>query len=91
MSQSSSGTSGSAAPQSAGEASGKEVGLHQPSNDNEIADKLENVDLASRGAKVHDHLRDKRGNGVPGAYDDSIKHDADEHYAQVNSETKSVD
>ncbi len=91
MSHASSNTSGNAAAQSTGEASGKKVGLHQPSNDKQVADKLENVDLASRGAKVHDHLRDKRGNGVPGDYDDSIKHDADEHYVQATSQSKSVD
>ncbi len=34
----------------------------------------------SRGDKVHDHLRDKRGNGVPGDYDDSIEHNADAHF-----------
>lgn len=90
MSQSSSDTSGGAAARSAGEASGKKVGLHQPSNDKQIADKLENVDLASRGANVHDHLRDKRGNGVPG-YDDSIEHDADERYVQPEAETKALD
>lgn len=81
MSQSSSETSGGAAARSGGEASGKKVGLHQPSNDKQIADKLANVDLESRGAKVHDHLRDKRGNGGPGGYDDSIKNDADKNDA----------
>lgn len=66
---------------SSGQASGKKTGLHQPSNDNQVIDKLQGVDLQSRGAKVHDHLRDKRGNGVAGDYDDSINHNADEHYA----------
>ncbi len=80
MSNSSSTPAGSAA-RSTGTASGKKTGLHQPSDDKRIEDKLGNVDLASRGAKVHDHLRDKRGNGVPG-YDDSINHDADSKYTQ---------
>jgi len=78
-------TSAGSASRSEGEASGKKTGLHQPSDDNRIQDKLENVDLDSRGEKVHDHLRDKRGNGVAGDYDDSINHDADEHYVQDNA------
>lgn len=65
MSNSTSNSSPDPAARSSGVASGKKTGLHQPSNDNAIRDRLENVDLASRGAKVHDHLRDKRGNGVP--------------------------
>lgn len=67
---------------STGVASGTKTGLHQPTDENRIEDKLGNVDLESRGAKVNDHLRDKRGNGVAGDYDDSIKHNADEHYVQ---------
>jgi hypothetical protein len=85
MTNSSSSTSPGSASRDSGVASGKKTGLHQPSDDNRIEDKLDNVDLASRGAKVHDHLRDKRGNGVPGDYDDSIKHNADEHYVQDNA------
>ena len=30
------------------------------------------VSLKDRGAVMEDHLRDKRGNGVAGDYDDSI-------------------
>ncbi len=85
MSDTSSNTSPGSASRGSGVASGKKTGLHQPSDDNRIDDKLENVDLASRGSKVHDHLRDKRGNGVPGDYDDSIKHNADEHYESDNA------
>jgi hypothetical protein len=85
MSNSTSNSTPDHAARGSGEASGKKTGLHQPSNDNNIRDKLENVDLASRGAKVHDHMRDKRGNGVPGDYDDSITHNADEHYVQDNA------
>lgn len=73
------------ASRSSGVASGERTGLHQPSDDNRIEDKLANVDLASRGSKVNDHLRDKRGNGVAGDYDDSINHDADEQYGQDNA------
>ena len=90
MSHSSPDASTGSASRSSGEASGRKTGLHQPSNDNEIADKLENVDLASRGAKVHDHLGDKRGNGVAGDYDDSIKHDADKHYVDDASGAKAA-
>ncbi|MEO5596076.1 MAG: hypothetical protein ABIQ97_02910 [Lysobacteraceae bacterium] len=75
-------TSAGSAARSTGTASGEKTGLHQPSDDNRIEDKLENVDLASRGSKVNDHLRDKRGNGVAGDYDDSIKHNAESHYVE---------
>ncbi len=90
MSDPSSTSAGSAA-RSPGTASGKKTGLHQPSDDKRIEDKLENVDLASRGSKVHDHLRDKRGNGVPGDYDDSIKHNAGSHYVQDNAAQRPKD
>lgn len=77
--------SGSAAPsaasRSSGQASARGQGLHQPSDDQRLEDKLENVDLQSRGAKVDDHLRDSRSKGVKGGYDDSIEHDADEKYS----------
>ncbi|GAB3344328.1 hypothetical protein [Marilutibacter aestuarii] len=66
----------------AGEASGNKTGLRQPSDDGRVEDKLENVDLDSRGAKVNDHLRNKRSKGVAGEYDDSVDHDADEKYVQ---------
>ncbi len=78
-------TSPGSASRSSGVASAEKTGLHQPSDDNRTQDKLDNVDLASRGSKVNDHLRDKRGNGVAGDYDDSINHDADEQYVQDNA------
>ncbi|MFP7722368.1 hypothetical protein [Lysobacter sp. A3-1-A15] len=84
MTNSSDSSAGSSA-RSQGVASGKKTGLHQPSDDNRIEDKLGNVDLESRGIKVHDHLRNKRGKGVAGEYDDSINHDADEGYVQDNA------
>lgn len=65
--------------------SGEKIGLHQPSDDKRINDKLENVDLTLRGSKVHDHLRDKRSDGVPGEYDDSIEHDAESRYVEDNA------
>ena len=67
---------GKAAGRSRGEAGGQPQGLRQPSDDERIEDKLDNVDLESRGAKVDDHLRDSRSKGVAGGYDDSIDHDA---------------
>lgn len=90
MSDPSSTPAGSAG-RSTGTASGKKTGLHQPSDDNRIEDKLGNVDLASRGSKVHDHLRNKRGNGVTGDYDDSIGHDAESHYVQDNAAQRPKD
>lgn len=71
-------SSGNAASRGSGEAGGQHQGLRQPSDDQRIDDKLENVDLESRGAKVDDHLRDRRSKGVRGGYDDSIEHDAGE-------------
>ena len=68
-----------------GVASGKHQGLRQPGDDQRTGDKLENADLESRGANMEDHLRDRRGKGVAGDYDDSIDHDADEGYVQENS------
>ncbi|MEO6138060.1 MAG: hypothetical protein ABIP11_05245 [Luteimonas sp.] len=75
-------TSSGAAGRETGEASGQKTGLHQPSDANRIEDKLENVDLQSRGSRVNDNLRDMRSKGVADAYDDSITHDADEQYSQ---------
>ena len=85
MTQSSPGNAAGSAGRDSGVASGKKTGLHQPSDDQRTQDKLDNVDTASRGIQVEDHLRDKRGNGVAGDYDDSIDHDADAHYVQDNA------
>ena len=68
-----------------GVASGKHQGLRQPEDDQRTRDKLENADLESRGAGMEDHLRDRRGKGVAGAYDDSIDHDAGEGYVQEDA------
>lgn len=69
-------SSGNAASRSSGEAGGQHQGLRQPSDDQRTEDRLDNVDLESRGARVDDHLRDRRSKGVRGGYDDSIDHDA---------------
>ena len=58
------------------EASGKHQGLRDPGNDEAAKDALDSVGLDDRGAAAEDHLRDRRGKGVRGAYDDSIDHDA---------------
>ncbi|MGH8072781.1 MAG: hypothetical protein ACREO4_01745 [Lysobacter sp.] len=63
---------GNPAGRSSGEAGGQRQGLRQPSDDERTEDKLGNVDLESRGAKVDDHLRDRDSKGVAGGYDDSI-------------------
>jgi len=77
--------SGNPAGRESGVASGKHQGLRQPSDDQRTGDKLENADLESRGANMEDHLRDRRGKGVAGDYDDSIDHDADEGYVQEDA------
>lgn len=77
--------SGTSADRNSGEASGKHQGLRQPGDDTRVDDKLENVDLESRGVKMEDHLRNKRGKGVPGEFDDSIDHDAREGYIQPDA------
>lgn len=69
-------SSGNAASRSSGEAGGQHQGLRQPSDDQRTEDRLGNVDLESRGAKVDDHLRDRDSKGVRGGYDDSIDRDA---------------
>ncbi|SKA05648.1 hypothetical protein [Novilysobacter spongiicola] len=66
------------------EASGKHQGLRQPADDTRDEDAIDNVGLKDPGAEVEDHLRDKRGKGVRGGFDDSIDHDADRD--QVSNE-----
>lgn len=74
--------SDNAAGRESGVASGKHQGLRQPADDQRVSDKLESADLESGGAHMEDHLRDRRGKGVAGEYDDSIDHDAGEGYVQ---------
>lgn len=62
----------------AGEASGKHRGLRQPADDQQAEDAVDNVGQKDSSATLEDHLRDCRGKGVRGGYDDSIDHDADE-------------
>lgn len=54
-----------------GEASGKHQGMQRPDGIREADDRLENVGLEDRGRVLEDHLRNKRGKGVAGEYDDS--------------------
>lgn len=82
MSDKPSSPSGTDVDRDSGVASGQHQGLRQPADDRRVEDKLENVDPESRGAKLEDHLRDRRGKGVRGGFDDSISHDADEGYVQ---------
>lgn len=67
---------------SSGQAGGEHVGLHRPRDDEALEDRLEALDPAADGEQVFDHLRDRRGKGVAGAYDDSIDHAAGERYGQ---------
>ncbi|MFC7301826.1 hypothetical protein [Cognatiluteimonas weifangensis] len=67
---------------SSGQASGAHAGLHRPGDDGDFEDRLEDLDPAADGEQVFDHLRDRRGKGVAGAYDDSIDHAAGERYGQ---------
>lgn len=55
-----------------GEASGKHQGLRQPAEDHRTEDAVDNIGLKDSSATLEDRLRDKRGNGVRGGYDDSI-------------------
>lgn len=59
-----------------GEASGKHQGLRQPSDDGRVEDAVGNIGLKDSSATLEDQLRDKRGQGVRGGFDDSIDHDA---------------
>ena len=58
-------------------ASGKHQGLRQPADDHGVEDALDNVGLKDSSATLEDELRDRRGKGVRGGFDDSIEHDAD--------------
>jgi len=60
-----------------GEASGKHQGMYRPDGQREVEDKLENVGLGDRGESMEDHLRDKRGKGVAGEYDDATEASGD--------------
>ena len=61
-----------------GVASGQKHGLRQPEDDKRVEDALETVRLRDSGAAVEDQLRDKRGKGVRGGFDDSLEGDAGE-------------
>lgn len=68
-----------------GQANGREPGINQPVDVNGLEDRLGNADESLRGLTVEDQIRDKRSKGVAGGYDDSIKHNADEHYRGPNA------
>lgn len=61
-----------------GRASGKHQGLHQPADDQRAGDAVDNIGRKDSSATLEDHLRDRRGKGVRGGFDDSIEHDAGE-------------
>lgn len=66
----------STSPDGSARASGKHQGLRQPADDHRVEDSLDNVGLKDSSATLEDQLRDRRGKGVRGGYDDSIDHDA---------------
>lgn len=76
------GPAADALARSSGQASGAHAGLHRPSDDADIEDRLEDLDPVAGDEKVFDHLRDRRSKGVAGAYDDSIDHAAGKRYGQ---------
>lgn len=75
----------------AGAASGRHPGMKQPNDTNGLDDRLGGVDSALRGLTADDDLRDKRGNGVSGDYDDSVDHSAEERYRGPNAAERPVD
>lgn len=65
--------------------SGQASALHSavnkhPTDEQALEERLDDADVASLGSGVEDEMRDRRSKGVAGEYDDSITHDADEHY-----------
>lgn len=75
-----------AADRGTGEAGGQHQGLRQPADDQNVEDKLDQVDLQTRGDEVEDRLRDSRSKGVQGGYDDSVGHDADQGYVAPDAD-----
>ncbi len=59
-----------------GVASGQKQGLRQPDDDKRVEDALDTVRLRDSGAAVEDQVRDKRGKGVRGGFDDSVDGEA---------------
>lgn len=59
-------------------ASGKHQGLRRPADDRRDEDRIGNIGREDSSATLEDHLRDRRGKGVRGGYDDSIERDAAE-------------
>lgn len=50
-----------------GVASGRHQGLRRPGDDRHLEHALHEVSLEDRGEVIEDHLRDRRGSGVPSA------------------------
>ncbi|WP_159015645.1 hypothetical protein [Cognatiluteimonas profundi] len=73
-------TSTDAIARSSGQASALHSGIKHPTDEQALEERLDDADVASLGSGVEDEMRDRRGKGVAGEYDDSITHDADEHY-----------
>lgn len=63
-----------------GQASALHSAIKHPTDEQGLEERLDDADVASLGSGVEDEMRDRRSKGVAGAYDDSITHDADEHY-----------
>lgn len=63
-----------------GQASAVHSAFKHPTDAQSLEERLDDADVASLGAGVEDEMRDRRGKGVAGDYDDSITHDADAHY-----------
>lgn len=73
-----------------GQAKGREPGIKQPVDVHGLENRLENADESLRGLAVEDQLRDKRSKGVTGGYDDSIGHNAEDHYRGPNAADRPV-
>lgn len=57
-----------------GTASGSREPSSGPSDGRTTGNRLHDIDASERGESLEDHQRDRAGNGVPGGYDDSVKH-----------------
>jgi hypothetical protein len=73
-------TDDDAIARSSGQASALHSGFQHPADEQGLEERLDDADVASLGSGVEDEMRDRRSKGVAGEYDDSITHDADEHY-----------
>lgn len=76
---------------SSGQASGRPHGAKQGAEVGGMEDRLQAADPALRGLRVDDELRDRRGKGVSGDYDDSVDHEADGRYRGPDAADRPVD